>query len=59
ANGDDDLVRSGLKRMLEAGGGAGVQRQAYGRRSSLLDVVTDAIRVTHAQAPRGDESALS
>ena len=49
ANGDDELVRSGLKRMLADGGGAGIQRRAYSRRGSLLDVVTDAIRVTHAQ----------
>jgi len=50
ANGDDDLVRSGLERMLEDGGGAGVQRRAYSRSGSLLEVVTEAIRVTHAQA---------
>ncbi len=48
-NGDGDLVRSGLKRMLENGGGAGIQRRAFSRRGSLLDVVTEAIRVTHAQ----------
>ncbi len=49
ANGDSELVQSGLKRILENGGGAGLQRQAFSRRGSLLDVVTDAIRVTHAQ----------
>ena len=36
--------------MLEDGGGAGVQRRAYSRSRSLLEVVTEAIRVTHAQA---------
>ena len=49
ANGDDELVREGLRRMLESGGGAGLQRRSFGRRGSLLDVVTDAIGVTHAQ----------
>ncbi|NEN05509.1 YbdK family carboxylate-amine ligase [Diaminobutyricibacter tongyongensis] len=53
ANGDRELVRSGLKRMLENGGGAGIQRRAFGVRGSLLDVVTDALRVTHAQEAAG------
>jgi carboxylate-amine ligase len=49
ANGDGELVRSGLRRMLGSGGGAGLQRLSFGRSGSLLDVVMDAIRVTHAQ----------
>jgi hypothetical protein len=35
--------------MLGSGGGAGLQRLSFGRSGSLLDVVMDAIRVTHAQ----------
>lgn len=57
SNGDGELVRSGLKRMLENGGGAGIQRRAYSRRGSLLDVVMDAIRVTHVQKAAGDGGA--
>jgi hypothetical protein len=42
--------------MLADGGGAGIQRRAYGRRGSLLDVVTEALRVTHAQEAVGREA---
>ncbi len=53
-NGDGELVRTGLRRMLDEGGGAGIQRRAFSRRGSLLDVVTEAIRVTHAHDAAAD-----
>jgi carboxylate-amine ligase len=59
ANGDDAEVREGLKRMLATGGGAGRQREAFGRRGHLRDVVEEAVAVTHASGGAAAGAGLS
>jgi len=49
-NGDEELVRAGLQRILATGGGAGRQRATFARTGTLGDVVLDAVAVTHADA---------
>jgi carboxylate-amine ligase len=50
ANGDDELVRAGVQRILATGGGAGRQRAVFARTGRLADVVMDAVAITHGDA---------
>lgn len=49
--GDSAVVEESLQRVLSDGSGASQQLRAYHRNGSLADVVTDAILVTHQEAP--------
>lgn len=59
ANGDDDLVRGGVQRILATGGGAGHQRATFAQSGRLTDVVLDAVAITHADAARPLSSSRS
>jgi carboxylate-amine ligase len=59
ANGDLDDVEEGLKRIFARGGGAGDQRRAYARRGALLDVIDEAVAITHSLGAGAGESTLS
>jgi carboxylate-amine ligase len=54
ANGDNERVRRGLQRILDTGGGAGVQRASFARNELLSDVVADAVTATHAAIDPAD-----
>jgi carboxylate-amine ligase len=49
ANGDRDEVHDGLRRIVATGGGAARQRRAFARAGRLLDVIQEALTVTHAR----------
>lgn len=55
ANGDLPLVRRGIVRILQNGGGAGRQRAALEHRGRMRDVVAEAIAVTHDAGEEGDD----
>lgn len=55
ANGDLQLAREGVVRILRTGGGAGRLRAAYARRGRMRDVVTEAVAVTHDAGEEGDD----
>ncbi|MGW5240729.1 carboxylate-amine ligase [Monashia sp. NPDC004114] len=46
AAGDSCVVRAGVKRLLEAGTGADLQRRRAARTGRLIDVVSQAVRLT-------------
>ncbi|MFF1877230.1 glutamate--cysteine ligase [Leifsonia sp. NPDC058230] len=54
ANGDGERVRRGIARILDTGGGAGVQRASFARNERLSDVIADAIAATHADRDPAD-----
>ncbi|MFJ8895630.1 glutamate--cysteine ligase [Leifsonia sp. NPDC102414] len=58
ANGDLELVRDGLERIVAAGGGAGRQRAAFAVRGSLEDVVSAAVDATHELSRSGDDLSV-
>jgi glutamate---cysteine ligase / carboxylate-amine ligase len=55
ANGDLEIVRKGLARILATGGGAGRQRAAFARRGRMRDVVALAVAATHEQSEDDDQ----
>ncbi|WP_420179785.1 glutamate--cysteine ligase [Paenarthrobacter sp. TA1.8] len=58
-SGDLALARTGVANILRRGTGERLQRQAYGRRMRLSDVVTAAITSTHQDGERSDASLIS
>ncbi|MET3369904.1 UNVERIFIED_CONTAM: carboxylate-amine ligase [Jeotgalibacillus campisalis] len=58
-SGDLALARTGVANILRRGTGERLQRQAYGRRLRLSDVVTAAITSTHQGGERSDASLMS
>ena len=58
-SGDLALARTGVANILRRGTGERLQRQAYGRRQRLSDVVTEAITSTHQGGERSDASLMS
>ncbi len=58
-SGDLALARTGVANILRRGTGERLQRQAYGRRLRLSDVVTAAITSTHQDGERSDASLIS
>ncbi|UKA50273.1 glutamate--cysteine ligase [Arthrobacter sp. FW305-123] len=59
ASGDLALARSGVANILRRGTGERLQRQAYGQRRRLSDVVSAAIASTHNYGERTDAGLLS
>ncbi|VXC35359.1 Putative glutamate--cysteine ligase 2-1 [Arthrobacter sp. 9V] len=59
ASGDLALARSGVANILRRGTGERLQRQAYGQRRRLSDVVSAAIASTHQYGERSDAGLLS
>lgn len=57
--GDLALARTGVANILRRGSGERLQRQAYGRRQRLSDVVSAAIASTHQDGELSDASLLS
>lgn len=57
--GDLALARTGVANILRRGTGERLQRQAYGRRLRLSDVVSTAIASTHDFGERSDAGLLS
>ena len=55
ANGDEQLVRAGVERIVAVGGGAGRQRAAFAVRGRLEDVVSAAVDATHELSSPGDD----
>ncbi|AFR27238.1 glutamate--cysteine ligase [Arthrobacter sp. Rue61a] len=58
-SGDLALARTGVANILRRGTGERLQRQAYGRRFRLSDVVSTAIASTHNYGERSDAGLLS
>ncbi|MFF1574794.1 glutamate--cysteine ligase [Leifsonia sp. NPDC058292] len=59
ANGDDEHVRAGVRRILATGGGAGRQRATFARTGRLRDVVLDAVDATHIDENRASAASSS
>lgn len=59
ASGDLALARGGVATILRRGTGERLQRQAYGQRRRLSDVVSAAIASTHNYGERSDAGLLS
>jgi len=59
ATGDLALARTGVANILRRGTGERLQRQAYGQRRRLSDVVSAAIASTHNYGERSDAGLLS
>lgn len=55
ANGDFDVARRGVARILASGGGAGRQRHAFARRGRMRDVVAAAVDLTHENSEDDDD----
>lgn len=55
ANGDGELARRGVARILATGGGAGRQRAAFGRRNRMRDVVATIVEITNEAAEDDDD----